>query len=81
MLGGVVLLGSAILHEVFSRQESQSRVVEEMHSLRLENDDLRDSLDDAWLNVTAIRDALTAYKAENKAEGLHKIREVDSVIA
>ena len=81
VLGGVVLLGAAILHEVFSRQESQSRVVEEIHSLRLENDDLRDSLDDAWSHVTAIRDALTAYKAENKAEGLHKTREVDSVIA
>jgi len=77
VLGAVVFWGAAILYEVFSRQESQSHVVEEMHSLRLENDDLRDSLDDAWSHVTAIRDALTAYKAE----GLHKTREVDSVIA
>ena len=80
-LGGVVLLGSALLHEVFSRQESQSRVVDEMNHLRAENDDLRHSLDDAWSNVTAIREALTNYKAERDAEGVDKKREVDSVIA
>jgi cyclic-di-GMP phosphodiesterase TipF (flagellum assembly factor) len=81
VLGGVVLLASALLHEVFSRQESQSRVVDEVRNLRLENDDLRDSLDDAWSNVSAIREALTSYKAETEAEGLHKTRKVDSVIA
>ena len=81
VLGGVVLLGSALLHEVFSRQESQSRVVDEMRLLRTENDDLRDSLDDAWSNVTAIREALTTFKAEREADGLDKTREVDSVIA
>lgn len=81
VLGGAVLLGSALLHEVFSRQENQSRVVEEMHHLRLENDDLRSSLDDAWSHVTAMRDALTAYKAEHEEEGRNKTKEVDSVIA
>ena len=81
VLGGVVLLGSALLHEVFSRQESQSRVVDEVHHLRLENDDLRNSLEDAWSNVAAIRDSLMAFKAESEAEGRHKTREVDSVIA
>ncbi len=81
MLGGVVLLGSALLHEIFSRQEGQSRVVDEMRHLRSENDDLRDSLDDAWSNVTAIREALKTYKAEREAEGKDKTREVDSVIA
>jgi len=81
MLGGVVLLGSALLHEVFSRQENHSRVIDEMRHLRSENDDLRDSLDDAWSNVAAIREALTAFKAEREAEGLDKTREVDSVIA
>ena len=81
VLGGAVLLGSALLHEVFSRQDSQSRVVDEMHHLRLENDDLRNSLDDAWSNVSAIRESLTSFKAEREAEGLDKTREVDSVIA
>ena len=81
VLGGALLLGSALLHEVFSRQESQSRVVDEMLHLRLENDDLRNSLDEAWSNVTAIREALTTFKAEREAEGADKTREVDSVIA
>lgn len=81
VLGGVILMGSALLHEVFSRQESQARVVDEMRHLRSENDDLRDSLDDAWANVTAIREALTTFKAEREAEGVDKKREVDSVIA
>jgi cyclic-di-GMP phosphodiesterase TipF (flagellum assembly factor) len=81
VIGGVVLLGSALMHEVFSRQESQSRFVDEMRHLRLENDDMRSSLDDAWSNVAAIRESLTTFKAEREAEGLDKTREVDSVIA
>ena len=52
-----------------------------MRHLQLENADLRDSLDDTWSNVTAIREALTTFKAEREAAGLDKTREVDSVIA
>ena len=37
--------------------------------------------DDTWSNVTAIREALTTFKAEREAAGLDKMREVDSVIA
>ena len=52
-----------------------------MRHLQLENADLRDSLDDTWSNVTAIREALTTFKAEREAAGLDKTREIDSVIA
>lgn len=34
MLGAVVLVGSALLHEVFSRQEEEGRLVEEVQDLR-----------------------------------------------
>ena len=42
-------------------------MVDEMRHLQLENADLRDSLDDTWSNVTAIREALTTFKAEREA--------------
>ena len=34
MLSAVVLVGSALLHEVFSRQEEEGRLVEEVQDLR-----------------------------------------------
>ena len=34
MLGAVVLVGSALLHEVFARQEDEGRLVEEVQDLR-----------------------------------------------
>jgi len=53
-----------LLHEVFLRQESQCRVLDEMCHLQLEKADLHDSLDDAWSNDFTIREALTTLKAE-----------------
>ena len=80
MLGGVVLLGSALLHEVLSRQESQSRVVDEVHALHSENADLRVSLEDTCAEVAAMRDALAALEEEGRSASSDR-REVDSVIA
>jgi len=34
MLGAVVLIGSALLHEVFARQEEEGKLVEEVQDLR-----------------------------------------------
>ncbi|MEX2453541.1 MAG: hypothetical protein WD470_02490, partial [Rhodospirillaceae bacterium] len=34
MLGAVVLIGSALLHEVFARQEEEGRLAEEVYDLR-----------------------------------------------
>jgi cyclic-di-GMP phosphodiesterase TipF (flagellum assembly factor) len=81
VLGGVVLMGAALLHEVFSRQESQSRVVDEVRSLRAENADLRETLEDARSEVIAMRETLTVLDEERKAEGGEDKRDVDSVIA
>lgn len=80
MLGGVVLLGSALLHEVLSRQESQSRVVDELHTLRSDNGELRVSLEETCAEIAAMRDALAALEEEGRS-GSGDHREVDSVIA
>ena len=34
MLGAVVLVGSALLHEVFARQEDDARLTDELYDLR-----------------------------------------------
>ena len=34
MLGAVVLIGPALLHEVFARQEEEGKLVEEVQDLR-----------------------------------------------
>jgi cyclic-di-GMP phosphodiesterase TipF (flagellum assembly factor) len=81
MLGGAVLMGAALLHEVFSRQESQSRVIDEVRLLRTENDDLRVSLDEARADVTTMRSALTSLSDEQALANKNEKREVDTVVA
>ena len=79
LAGGAVLLGAALLHEVFSRQESQSRVFDEVRLLRTENDDLRLSLDEARSDVTTMRSALTSLSDNQETANKNEKREVDSV--
>lgn len=81
LAGGAVLLGAALLHEVFSRQESQSRVFDEVRLLRTENDDLRLSLDEARSDVMTVRSALTSLSDDQETANKNEKREVDSVIA
>lgn len=81
LAGGAVLLGAALLHEVFSRQESQSRVFDEVQLLKTENDDLRLSLDEAKSDVMTMRSALTSLSDEHETASKNEKREVDSVIA
>jgi hypothetical protein len=45
ILGAVVFVGSAVLHEVFARQEMQANLVDELGHLRNRNAELQISLD------------------------------------
>lgn len=81
MLGGAVLMGAALLHEVFSRQEGQSRFANQVQSLRSDNDDLRLSLDEARSDVVTMRSALTSLSQEQETANQNEKREVDSVVA
>ena len=81
LAGGAVLLGAALLHEVFSRQDGQSRVFDEVRLLKTENDDLRLSLDEARSDVMTMRSALTSLSDDQETATKNEKREVDSVIA
>lgn len=81
VIGGVVLIGSALLHEVFARQEGENRTVEELHALRQEHETV-------WRSLSASRQEVEALRVELKSsiearaeteEGAR--RNVDSVIA
>ena len=81
VIGGVVLIGSALLHEVFARQEGENRTVEELHALRQEHESTRRALSAARLEVETLRAELkgTIEARAETEEGAR--RNVDSVIA
>lgn len=81
VLGGAVLMGAALIHEVFSRQGSLSRVIDEMRLLRTENDDLRVSLDEAQSDVMTMRSALKTLTHVQETVTKNGKREVDTVVA
>jgi cyclic-di-GMP phosphodiesterase TipF (flagellum assembly factor) len=80
VIGGVVLIGSALLHEVFVRQEAEGRLSEELEASRDELAALRDRLTDAEAGMGLMREALAA--AELRSDGDEQgRRKVDDVIA
>ncbi|MPY71688.1 MAG: EAL domain-containing protein [Alphaproteobacteria bacterium] len=80
VIGGVVLIGSALLHEVFVRQEAEGRLSEELDASRDEVAALRDRLADAEAGMDLMREALAA--AELRSDGDEQgRRKVDDVIA
>jgi len=81
MIGGVVLIGSALLHEVFARQEGENRTIDELHALRIEQEAARRALSAARQEVETLRAELKGA-AEARAETEEGARrDVDSVIA
>lgn len=81
LIGGVLLFGSALLHEVFSRQESQAQFIDDVAVLRAENANLRTTLDEARSEVVSMRGAMDSFTEERSEESENGRREVDSVIA
>lgn len=58
MLGAVVLVGSALLHEVFARQEEEGRLVEEVQDLRVGHGEVMGELTRAREEVGQIYKAI-----------------------
>ena len=81
VIGAVVLIGSALLHEVFARPEGENRTVEELHALRVEHETARRALSAARQEVETLRAELKgAIEARAETEEGAR-RDVDSVIA
>lgn len=81
MIGGVVLLGCALLHEVFARQEGEARDAEEIEALRKEQEETRRLLSAAREQIEMLRGELKSA-GESRAEAEDGARRnVDSVIA
>ena len=77
VVGGVVLLGFALLHEAFSRQEEQGRLADELHDLRLAHGEVMRELTRAREEATRIHEALDGFRggrnSKNMQEDFNKV--------
>ena len=79
-VGGILLVGSALLHEVFSRQEGEGRMADEVQALRLEQGETRRALDQARNRVRTIQRSVDQMLEDYKTSANQR-KEVDSVVA
>ncbi|MHA1109038.1 MAG: EAL domain-containing protein, partial [Alphaproteobacteria bacterium] len=80
VLGGVLLIGAALLHEVFTRQESESKLADEIQMLQLEQGDARREMDQSRIRLRNLQRSLEQVVEEHEAIAGQN-RDVDSVIA
>lgn len=78
IVGGVILIGCAIMHEIFARQEAQGAMAEEVHDLRLAQGEVMRELTRARQETMLIKEAVESAFA-NRGKGLEK--DVDNVVA
>ena len=71
-IGGALLLAFALLHEIFSRQEQQSRLAEEIQDLRLSHGDVMRELNLARGEVGGIHEALAGFKGARVSQDFQK---------
>lgn len=81
MLGAVVLVGSALLHEVFSRQEEEGRLVEEVQDLRAGHGEVMGELTRAREEVGQIYKAIETMTARGGKGGKGLEEDVGKVMA
>jgi cyclic-di-GMP phosphodiesterase, flagellum assembly factor TipF len=81
MLGAVVLIGSALLHEVFSRQEEEGRLVEEVQDLRAGHGQVMGELSRAREEVGNIYKAIETMTSRGGGGGKDLQEDVGKVMA
>lgn len=81
VIGGIILMGSALMHEVFLRQEGEARMAGLVARLENENKTIRRHFDDAIVEMTALRDSLQHVSRKSASEEAGRKQDVDSVIA
>jgi cyclic-di-GMP phosphodiesterase TipF (flagellum assembly factor) len=79
VVGGVLLIGSALTHEVFARQEEEGRIADALQSLRLEQDEAMREMAAAREQVSGLQHGLERALAGGGMKGGG--HDVDSVIA
>ncbi len=72
MLGAVVLIASALLHEVFARQEEEGRLAEEIYDLRTSHGEVLDELSRARDEVKNIFGAIETMTAKRSGKALEE---------
>jgi len=81
ILGAVVFVGSAIMHEVFARQEMQANLVDELGHLRNRNAELQISLDRVERETEMLKGAVKQIAENGTTTKDNSKKNVDSVIA
>ncbi len=80
VVGGVVLVGSALLHEVFARQDGEGKLADALQVLRLEQGDARRELDQSRNRLRNLQGSLEQVVEEHKALA-DEHRNFDTVVA
>ncbi len=80
VVGGVVLVGSALLHEVFARQDGESKLADAVQALRLEQGDARRELDQSRNRLRNLQGSLEQVVEEHKTLA-DEHRNFDTVVA
>lgn len=77
IIGGTLLVGFALLHEVFARQDEEHRLASELHSLRNDHSDVLSELANARREVGSIQKAIEksalGQTAKDMADDLTKV--------
>lgn len=81
IIGGIVLLASALLHEIFARQEGEALLVDHVDELHAQNDRLRNELEDSRTDLAALKGDVAAMKKDRQSADVDARKEVDSVIS
>jgi cyclic-di-GMP phosphodiesterase, flagellum assembly factor TipF len=81
ILGAVVFVGSAVLHEVFARQEMQANLVDELGHLRNRNAELQISLDRVERETEILKGAVKKIAENGMTAKDSSKKNVDTVIA
>jgi cyclic-di-GMP phosphodiesterase TipF (flagellum assembly factor) len=80
VVGGVVLAGSALLHEVFARQDGEGKLADALQVLRLEQGDARRELDQSRNRLRNLQRSLEQVVEEHKTLA-DEHRNFDTVVA
>jgi len=81
ILGAVVFVGSAVLHEVFARQEMQANLADELGHLRNRNAELQISLDRVERETEILKGAVKKIAENGTKTKDNSKKNVDTVIA
>ena len=79
VIGAVVLIGCALLHEVSARQDERAALADELHDLRLSFGEVMEELTQARQQVALIHDALASGPARGASKTLEQ--DVHDVVA